>query len=78
MNTFSIVVSILMPLMVVGYIVGDWLSRRPVKNHQITYDPKINEIIYDSRENEGERLSQEEILGNTSYLLNHYAEILSK
>jgi len=67
-----------MPLIVVGYITVDLLSKRPAKVHQVLYDPKIDEIIFASGENEGERLSQEDILDNTSYLLNNYAEILSK
>jgi hypothetical protein len=76
MNTVSIIVTIFIPLFVVGTIIVDLLLRQPAKVNQMSYDSKIDDIIYSSGENDGFRLSQEEILDNTSYFLNNYAEIM--
>jgi hypothetical protein len=70
MNTLSIIVSILIPLIVVSYIVVDLFSKRTA-NPQPSYDSKIDEKIHATGENNGERLSQKEILDNTSYVVNN-------
>ena len=77
MNTVSIIVSILVPLIVAGYIIGDLLSKRTTRIHQ-SNGSKIDDIIYDYAGNEGERLYRNEIIENTSYCLNNYADILLK
>jgi uncharacterized protein YneF (UPF0154 family) len=80
MNTTGMIVSILVPGIVVGYIIVDLflLSKHKITASQISYDPRIDEKIHERGENNGGRLSQEEILDNTAYLLNNYAAILSK
>jgi uncharacterized protein YneF (UPF0154 family) len=76
MNAISIVVSILLPVIVVGYIMTDLFSKRKVTGSQISYDPKIDEKIHERGKNNGERLSQKEILDNTVCMLDNYADIL--
>ena len=78
MNTISIIVSILIPLVVIGYIIWDLQSKLTVKIPQMSHDAKIDDINHDSDVNNGNRLSQSEILENTDYMLDNYADILLK
>jgi hypothetical protein len=79
MNVISIIVSILIPLAVVAYIFVDLKSSKYATFvPRMSYDKKIDELNHASGENCGERLSQSEILANTEYMLDNYADILTK
>ena len=78
MNLISIIVSIVIPLIVVGYIVMDLWSKTPAKIPQMSYDKEIDDINHDSLPNDGDRLSQFDILENSKYMVNNYANVLSK
>jgi hypothetical protein len=71
MNTVSIIVSILIPLIVISYIIVDLFSKRTAKVSKASYDSEIDEKIHATGENNGDRLSQDEILDNTSYLVDN-------
>jgi hypothetical protein len=99
MNTVSLIVSIAMPSIVIGYIVWDLFSSKTsnlkflaksvatkknvtllgTNNPKIpamSWDAEVDEINHATMKNEGDRLSQSEIIENTEYLLNNYADIL--
>jgi hypothetical protein len=76
MNTISIIVSVLVPLVVIGYIIWDLQEKYPVKVPKMSYDAEIDDTNHDCGENNGDRLSQSEILENTAYMLDNYADLL--
>jgi hypothetical protein len=76
MNTVSIIVSILIPLIVVVYIIVDLFSKRTVKPPVMLYDKEIENAIHETGRNHGDRLTQQEILDNTKYILEQYNDIL--
>jgi Flp pilus assembly protein CpaB len=78
MNTILNAIVILTSVgLIAGIGIDVWLHR-PKKVNKMSYDQRINDVLFASGENEGERLSQEEILKNASYLSNNYVDILSK
>jgi hypothetical protein len=78
MNTISIIVSIATPLVVIAYIIWDLSSKHVAKVPKMSYDPKIDDKSYDCGENDGDILPQDEVLKNTAYIVDNYAEILLK
>jgi len=78
MSPISIIVSLVIPVIVIFYIVWDLKTMHIVKNPQMTNDPSYKQMNHESGLNTGERLSQEEILENTVYLVKNYTYILLK
>jgi hypothetical protein len=73
MNTISIGVSILMPLVVVGYVAWDLISNKTVKSSVMAYGD-IDQKIHDRDSNNGRQYDQKELLDNTDYLLDSYGD----
>ena len=76
LETFAIIVSILMSVFVIYYIAKEFLPKKKVKidttlvEHQP--DPEIVKILNRRGKNTGERLSQKKIVDNTMYILDNY------
>ena len=74
MNTISIIISIMMPLIVVGYIIIDLYSSKKNKSSVILNNKEIDEVLHDTNDNHGERKSKKTIIDNTDYILNTYSD----
>jgi hypothetical protein len=77
MNTVSIIITLVVPIIVIAYIVWDLISHKyTVKFAEMSYDKKIDEINHESMSNTGYRLSQNEICENTKYIVDNYKDII--
>ena len=77
MNIFSILISIMMPVVLITYISVDLLRSKKTKNTaRVIYmssDPMIGKQDHDPRPNDGAMISNDEIIENAAYMLEHYA-----
>jgi len=76
MNTFNIILTLTVPIFVVGYIVYDLLVSKhvTVKNIEMSCDKKDNsKIRYEGsrkrNQNDGKYFSRKEILENAQYII---------
>ena len=78
MNTISILISIIMPVVLITYISIDWfLSKKSESKGRVIYMSSDSIKIkqdHDSRQNDGEMVTNDEIIENVAYILDNYSD----
>jgi hypothetical protein len=79
MNALDIIIIIVtaMPVIATAYIAWDLISHKHTKKFaEMSYDKIIDEINHESMPNTGYRLSQNEILENTRYIVDNCKDFI--
>jgi methionine salvage enolase-phosphatase E1 len=76
LETFAIIISILMSVLVIYYIATEFLPKKKVKIDKVLVehqpDPEVEKILSKRGKNKGESLSQQKVVDNTAYILDNY------